>query len=93
MAEPRVKKFVVGPLSTNCYVLNWDETAILIDPAFEWQLISSYIKENNLKVEFIINTHTHIDHIAYEDRLGYEVWVHKKEAEFLADKNRNFSYI
>jgi len=93
MAEPRIEKLVVGPLSTNCYVLYKGKSAVLIDPAFEWQMLSEFIRKNNLEVKFIINTHTHIDHIAYEDRLGYEVWVHKNEADFLADKNLNFSYI
>lgn len=65
-----VKCFKVGWLSTNCYIVNSEETkeAIIIDPGFENEIeaqpIFDYIKINNLKIKHIINTHGHPDHIS-----------------------------
>lgn len=65
-----VKCFKVGWLSTNCYVVSSEETkeAVIIDPGFENKIeaqpILDYIKKNNLKLKYIINTHGHPDHIS-----------------------------
>ena len=63
-----IKIFEFNPLGVNTYVLS-DETreCVVIDPAFfypeEKGLLLDYIKENNLKVKHLLNTHLHFDHI------------------------------
>ncbi len=37
--------------------------AAVIDPAWEVQLILEKLKERNLNLKFIVNTHAHLDHI------------------------------
>lgn len=65
-----VKRFIVGYLSTNCYVVNCEKTkeAVIIDPGIENEtegnLILDFIKTNRLNVKYIINTHGHPDHIS-----------------------------
>jgi hydroxyacylglutathione hydrolase len=65
----QIQAFNVGILSTNCYVANCPETkeTIIIDPGFdtsnEAEQIIRYIETNKLKVNFIVNTHGHSDHI------------------------------
>ena len=65
-----VKGFKVGWLATNCYVVNDEKSkdAAIIDPGFEneneAQPILDYIQNNNLKLQYIINTHGHPDHIS-----------------------------
>ncbi len=64
-----IKKFIFNPFSENTYLI-WDEEtydAIVIDPGcidpFEENLFSDYIRDTELDIKFMINTHCHIDHI------------------------------
>lgn len=59
-----IKKIVVGPIQTNCYIVS-DEArnAVVIDPGGDLKRISEYIKDNKLKISYIIQTHGHYDHI------------------------------
>ncbi|MBV6477534.1 MAG: Hydroxyacylglutathione hydrolase GloC [Ignavibacteria bacterium] len=64
-----IKQFVLNPFSMNCYIY-FDENSkegIIIDPAAdsekEKEQILEFIKKNNIKIKFIVNTHGHIDHI------------------------------
>ena len=63
----QVKAFPVNPLQENTYLV-WDETreAIVIDAGFlmdnEKQRFESVLKENDLKLVKVINTHLHFDH-------------------------------
>jgi hydroxyacylglutathione hydrolase len=65
-----VKRFTVGWLSTNCYVVGCEETkeAIVIDPGMdserETEEILNFIKQNGFHIKYIINTHGHPDHIS-----------------------------
>ena len=62
------KMFEVGVLSTNCYVAFCGDTleAVVIDPGFssqcESEKVLKFIKDNRLKVKFIVDTHGHPDH-------------------------------
>lgn len=64
----QVKSFVFSPFSENTYVL-FDETkaCIVIDPGcmqgHEEEELQQFISQNELKVEKVVNTHCHIDHI------------------------------
>lgn len=60
-----VKRVVVGPIETNCYLVSDKKTkeAVIIDPGDEPEKIFNAIKENNFKPKFILLTHKHPDHI------------------------------
>lgn len=64
----QITRFVVNMIQENCY-LAWDDTheAVLIDcGAFypeEQQSISNFIKEHELKLTHLWNTHGHFDHV------------------------------
>lgn len=73
----KVKRFCFNPMQTNCYVVNNSENhAIIIDPCCyfdnEKQELDDYITSNKLKVDHILVTHMHTDHI-----LGLN-WCQKK---------------
>ncbi len=51
----------VGPLSTNCYIV-YDQTAVIIDPGDESELIMSKLNELSVPLTHIIYTHGHWDH-------------------------------
>ena len=70
-----IKKIVVGPLQTNCYVLEQNNQSLIIDPGDEVKKI-----EQNLKYPLIgiVITHYHNDHIGALEELvqKYKVTVY-----------------
>ena len=56
-----VKTIKVGYLETNCYILIKNDKALIIDPGDEYNKIYEEIK--GLKVQAILITHYHFDHI------------------------------
>ncbi|MCD6318361.1 MBL fold metallo-hydrolase [Candidatus Aerophobetes bacterium] len=92
-----VKKIVVGELEANCYILADEKTkrAIIIDPGGEAKKILWIVKQNKLKVIYIINTHAHIDHIGANDIIrgetGAFLLVHSSDAHLLEDPQMNLS--
>ncbi len=80
----KIEKFVVNPFGENSYVLS-DETGecIFVDPGFyydeEFDEISDFINDKNLKPVKITNTHCHFDHI-----MGVEFIKEKYQVPFYA---------
>ena len=67
----------------------------LIDPGSEFKRIKEYIVKNNIKLDFIINTHGHYDHLGAVADLVREFkvpfYMHEKEEEIIADPKKNLS--
>lgn len=88
----QIQAFVFNFASENTYVLfNENKNAWLIDPGNmneqETQAISNFITENNLKIEKILLTHAHIDHVlglqwAF-DTFKVPVTMHQEDQEVL----------
>ncbi|MDP3732607.1 MAG: MBL fold metallo-hydrolase [Candidatus Omnitrophota bacterium] len=83
----------VGPMQVNCYILasSPDSQAIIIDPGEENQKIERVLKKYNLKPEFVINTHGHIDHIGCDDKFGVPVYIHRQDLALLKNPELNLS--
>jgi hydroxyacylglutathione hydrolase len=85
----KVETIKVGMLQTNCYVVysRAGGPALVIDPGAEAKKIISFIEEKNLKVENILITHGHFDHILAAGQLkeatGARIVVHAYEADAL----------
>lgn len=90
-----VQKLEVGPMGANCYIVADKATnnAFLIDPGGEPDRIKKVLKNNNLNLKFIINTHGHGDHILGNGYFGVPIYVHRLEKDFLTDPNKNLSGI
>jgi len=60
-----IRTFIVTPFAQNLRVfIDTDSSeCIVIDPGGEQERVLSYISKENLKVEKIILTHSHIDHV------------------------------
>jgi len=94
-----LKKIIVGPLETNCYLIACKNTknAAVIDPGGEEEvdIILKNLQENNFNLEYIINTHGHIDHItgnrALKEKTKAILLIHRLDAPMLSDVNKNFS--
>lgn len=88
---------VVGELESNCYLFICDETkkAAIIDPGGDGVMIYHWVLEKGVKVEYILLTHGHIDHIAAVDELkqllGAKVAIHTADAEMLTNPKYNQS--
>lgn len=102
MSELKIKVCVLGMVSTNCYIVykepeNREEgvqlPAVIIDPADNVRYITKQLNELNLKLEAILLTHGHFDHIMAADSLrqAYQVPIIacEKEKELLADPQMN----
>ncbi|WP_050615764.1 MBL fold metallo-hydrolase [Bacillus testis] len=86
----------LGPLGTNCYIVsNAKKECLIIDPGEESQKIIQYVNTKQLKPLAVLLTHAHFDHIGALDevRKAYSIpaYVHKKEANWLADASLNGS--
>lgn len=57
-------------MQTNCYILASGGEAVVIDPGANADQILEILKEKNLTLKYIINTHGHYDHIGASDKLA-----------------------
>ena len=60
-----LRRLVVGALQTNCYLVGDDDgQGVLIDPGGDAEAIIRALREENLTVLYVLNTHGHPDHTA-----------------------------
>ena len=84
-----LKKLVVGPLASNCYIAGSESNkeGMIIDPGDETEVILRNVKDLELAIKFIVLTHGHIDHIGalkeVKKATGAEVAIHTDEAKSL----------
>lgn len=88
----------VGALAANCYLFSCPETkkAMVVDPGGDGKKIYRWILEQGLKVEYILLTHGHMDHIGAVDELkellgDVLVGIHSADAGMLTDGRKNLS--
>lgn len=96
-----IKRFVVGGLETNCYLVGCTKTkeALIIDPGFdrktEADAILKEIRRRGLHVLFIVNTHGHLDHISgngiLKEVTGASILIHEYDASMLTNPAKNLS--
>jgi hydroxyacylglutathione hydrolase len=77
----------VGMLQCNCSILGDPVThqAIVVDPGDEVERIEEILRKHGLKVQAIISTHTHIDHVGglagLHRATGAPVLIHESDME------------
>ena len=90
-----VLKIETRRLVENIYILIEGDGAIVIDPGYEFDSLVDLIENRNLKLEKILLTHGHGDHIGSCEQLrakyNIPVYAHEKERELLLDPNLNLS--
>jgi hydroxyacylglutathione hydrolase len=87
-----VKQIVTGKWKENCYIISClNSDALIIDPGGEEKNIVKYIKEKNLNVYAILNTHAHYDHLgavkSLKDRYKVPFYLHSKDETLLRFAN------
>lgn len=87
----------VGPLGANCYLLGDRPggTGVVVDPGGEVDRILALVLRHRLSLQYIVNTHGHVDHIGGNGRLqeatGAKIAVHAADAPLLVDPAGNLS--
>jgi len=84
-----LKKLVVGPLASNCYIIGSESTkeGMIVDPGAEAGEVLKSIKELGLEIKSIVLTHGHPDHVGalkeVKEATDAEVAIHTDDAESL----------
>ncbi len=92
----KIKRFALGSLWTNCYMI-WDSNSdgVVIDPGGPAQEVEEFIRDNDIRLHWIILTHGHGDHIGGVAELRNlsenGVAIHSEDAFCLMDANKNLS--
>lgn len=92
-----VKRLVVGPLATNCYVVarKAGAAAAVIDPGAEAERIVVEAADEDLRVVYVIDTHGHSDHVGGNRQVleatGASLAIHEADASMLEDPVANIS--
>lgn len=89
-----VAPFTVGPVQENTYLVRRQgaDTAVIFDPGDEADRLLAAIEEMGVRLEAILLTHTHFDHVGAVAPLaratGAPVWCPAIERDVLLDVNR-----
>jgi glyoxylase-like metal-dependent hydrolase (beta-lactamase superfamily II) len=89
--------YVVTSMGENCYIVGCDETqqVAVIDPGGDAPQLLAEIEQYAWKVQYIINTHGHIDHIggnaAIKRATGAKILIHAADAERLINPNSSLA--
>jgi hydroxyacylglutathione hydrolase len=88
----RIAQIPVGSMLNFSYIV-YDEKngiGVIIDPSWDLEKILTFLDENNITAKYIINTHTHFDHILGNDQIAEitkaEIIQHEKSTQ---KKNRS----
>ena len=88
----KIKKIIVGPLSTQCYIISDEQgKSFIIDPAFDANRILAAAE--GLLVQYVVLTHCHYDHIRDAEKvakaLDAQIIISKEDAEGLNNPTYN----
>lgn len=87
--------YKLGYMKTNCYVIVGDGgKAVAIDIGGDEKFLLLEEIKRNFKIEAILLTHGHFDHISgvdYFEKRGAKVYMSEKEKDFILDRELNLS--
>lgn len=83
----KIEQFLVGNMDNFTYAII-DETnrkSIIVDPSWDLEIIFGFLEKNGIENTFIINTHSHFDHVLGNDqvvrRTGAKIIQHKSSPQ------------
>jgi glyoxylase-like metal-dependent hydrolase (beta-lactamase superfamily II) len=83
----KIVQIPVGQMANFTYILTDEHSgeSAVIDPSWELEKIFAILEKNGWKVKYIINTHTHFDHILGNEQVaavtGAKIIQHKDSTE------------
>ena len=88
MSDIKIKRCVVGMISTNCYIVykepqGEENPCIIIDPGDNAPYLVKLCRDEKLKPEAILLTHGHFDHMMAADELRktFQIPIYAGEKE------------
>ena len=85
------RKFVVGDMGNNNYLLIDNGEAALVDCTGDIPELDAVLKENNAELKYIFLTHAHFDHIAgvkkLQEKYNCKVYLHEADKSVLDGTN------
>lgn len=81
--KPAVLQIAVGQMANFTYIVSDEENSevAIIDPSWDLDKIFHTLKKNNWRAKYIINTHTHFDHVIGNEQVaevtGAKIVQHK----------------
>ncbi|HET6779864.1 MAG TPA: MBL fold metallo-hydrolase [Nitrososphaera sp.] len=81
--KPAVMQIAVGQMANFTYIIADEENgeAAVIDPSWDLDKLIQTLKKNNWRAKYIINTHTHFDHVIGNEQMaeltGAKIVQHK----------------
>jgi hydroxyacylglutathione hydrolase len=96
--QPKIQCLPLGPLQANCYLLaDAGGRAAIIDPGGDPEEIFSVIEREGWTPVAVIDTHSHIDHVAANrpvvERYRVPLLIHRLGASGLRDPELNLSLL
>lgn len=97
MSNFRIKTYVLGGVSTNCYLTfrEGEKAAVIIDPADNADYLVSKCREFGVEPEAVLLTHAHFDHMLaagdIRKKFGCKLYVHMDDERMLNDPSLNLS--
>jgi hydroxyacylglutathione hydrolase len=79
----KIEQFLVGKMDNFTYLIidEKNKNSIIVDPSWDLDVIFDFLKKNSLVNTFIINTHSHFDHVLGNDQVvkinGAKIIQHK----------------
>jgi len=87
-----VRQYEVGSFEIFCYLVGDEKLGegLFIDPADEAELLLSEAASYGIKIKYIVNTHSHVDHVMGNaemvQRTHAQIMIHEEDAPNLAQK-------
>lgn len=89
-----IRKISCGPMGANCYLLENENFAAVVDPS-EFLEEAVELLKSEKKDKYILLTHCHFDHIAAAGRLraetGVPIYAHRLDFDAVSDPDINLS--
>ncbi len=90
-----------GPFEVNTYLVfndkNGKKEGFIIDPGGQEKRIDKIIKDENIDLKFILNTHCHIDHVSMDNyfkrKYGIKIIANKKDELILKNLKNQAEYL
>lgn len=90
----KIRSICPDSFASNCYLMIEGTAALVVDPSVSVEAVQAALADEGAKCVGILLTHGHFDHVLSLDELralypDATVYVHRDDAELLADGNKN----
>jgi len=86
-----LKQIEVSPMAVFAYLVGDPESGkgLVIDPADDVDYLIGLAKDNGIHIDYIVNTHGHVDHISgnreMKEKTGAAIIIHEQDAPMLGN--------